>query len=92
MTDEQSDFVWVTQHADELEEKYAGRFIAIAQQQVVAVGDSHEDALRRAKGVVEAGVPILIKRVDSGELYVFFIGSSISASSPRTKPETRIDS
>ena len=77
MTTKQTDFAWSVEHADELEEEYAGRFIAIAERKVVAAGDTSGAVLKEAKEQMGENVPILIMLVDSGDLNVHVAGSAI---------------
>ena len=40
---------WVAKHFDELVRKYAGRFIAVYRNKLVAVGDSYKEVFDAAK-------------------------------------------
>ena len=43
------DELWVEDHLSELVEKYAGRYVAVAQQEVAAVGDSLKEVSAAAR-------------------------------------------
>lgn len=47
MTD--SDFAWLVEHGNELSEKYAGKWIAVRDGEIVGVGDTAPEAAQRAK-------------------------------------------
>ena len=45
---DQEDFEWLVEHAQEIEEQYRGKHVAIVNKEVF-VGDSFEEAERQAK-------------------------------------------
>ncbi len=45
---DQEDFGWFAEHAEEIEEQYRGKYIAVVNKQVFA-GDSFEEAEQKAK-------------------------------------------
>jgi hypothetical protein len=51
-------FDWYTQHPEELK-KYAGKHIAIIDDQIVRVGNSAKEAYRTARGKYPDKTPLL---------------------------------
>ena len=43
------DFLWLSNHTPELQEKYAGKWIAVVNQEVVGVGDTAIEAFNLAR-------------------------------------------
>ena len=66
-----SSIVWLDSHLDELQERFAGKFIAVVNDKVIAVGDSFEETLRKAKRLTDD--EILINFVDRGDLHAYYI-------------------
>lgn len=46
---ENTDFLWLNQHTPELQDKYAGKWIAVVKQEVVGIGDSAIEAFNAAR-------------------------------------------
>ncbi len=42
------DFAWLTDHSDELQRQYAGKWIAVHDGQVIGVGSTATEAARQA--------------------------------------------
>ncbi|HKZ42955.1 MAG TPA: DUF5678 domain-containing protein, partial [Candidatus Hodarchaeales archaeon] len=59
-----SSIAWLDSHLDEIQERFAGKFIAVVNDKVIAVGDSFEETLRKAKRLTDD--EILINFVDRG--------------------------
>lgn len=63
---------FVSNSSSEFSQKYARKFIAIKNQQIIAVGDEFEDVLRRVK---EKGIDpsrVLIEYIpDKGEIILY---------------------
>jgi hypothetical protein len=55
----QNDFNWLVDHGAELHEKYAGKWIAVYDEQVVGVGDTAVEAAEQARKVAKDGDYIL---------------------------------
>lgn len=51
MSNGKDDFAWLVEHGPELDKKYAGKWIAVLDEAVIAVGDTavEVDALARQK-------------------------------------------
>ena len=62
---------WVDAHFDELQEKFAGKYIAIVNSQIISVGDSFEEVSRKAKRITKE--EILIDFIDRGDLHAYNI-------------------
>lgn len=43
------DFAWLTEHSQEMYEKYAGKWIAVLDGEVVGVGDTATEAAAQAE-------------------------------------------
>ena len=44
-----SDFAWLVDHGEELSRKYAGKWIAVRDQDVIGVGDTATEAAEKAR-------------------------------------------
>jgi hypothetical protein len=53
------DAKWMTQHSMELQEKYAGKWIAVYGEEVVGVGDTALEAAQQARRSAKPGDYIL---------------------------------
>ena len=53
------DFTWLTDHSIEIFEKYAGKWIAVRDEQIVGVGETATEAARQADEKVPDGDYIL---------------------------------
>lgn len=40
---------WIVEHFEELVDRYGGKYIAVAKQEVVAIGDSPAEVEKKAK-------------------------------------------
>jgi hypothetical protein len=47
------DETWITEHFQELVERYGGQYVGIANRQVIAVGDGADEVAEKAKDLVE---------------------------------------
>jgi hypothetical protein len=43
------DFLWLNQHTPELQEKYAGKWVAVINQEIVGSGDSAAEAYDKSQ-------------------------------------------
>lgn len=57
MTDR--DFAWLTDHGVEIYQKYAGKWIAVRDEQIIAVGDTATEAVAKATQIAPDGEFIL---------------------------------
>jgi hypothetical protein len=55
----EKDFSWLTDHGVELHEKYAGKWIAVYDECVIAVGDTAVEVAEEARKVAKDGDYIL---------------------------------
>lgn len=44
-----SDFAWLVDHSDEIAQRYAGKWIAVHDGQVIGVGDTAVEAAQQAR-------------------------------------------
>ncbi len=44
-----ADFAWLTEHSQELYEKYAGKWIAVLNGEIIGVGDIATEAIDQAE-------------------------------------------
>jgi hypothetical protein len=47
------DETWITEHFQELVERYGGQYVGIANRQVIAVGAGADEVAEKAKDLVE---------------------------------------
>lgn len=57
------DFAWLTEHSREIDEKYAGKWIAVFNGQVAGVGDTATEAADQAEAKHPGG-NFIFERVD----------------------------
>jgi len=57
--DTSSDFAWLVEHDQELSEKYAGKWVAIWHEKVIAVGDDAVEVSQRADLIAPRGEYVL---------------------------------
>ncbi len=57
----EKDDLWVSQHFEELVEKYGGSYVAIADERVVAWAKDEEDILAKAKEATGNGQALFMK-------------------------------
>jgi hypothetical protein len=55
------DDLWVVEHFSELVTKYAGKYIAVVNETLVAVGDSRRDVETKAREVEPKKIPSVLK-------------------------------
>jgi len=58
------DFAWLTEHSQEIYEKYSGKWIAVLDGQVVGVGDTATEAVAQAEEE-HPGADYILEAVDS---------------------------
>jgi hypothetical protein len=46
------DETWITEHFQELVERYGGRYVGIANGQVIAVGDGADEVAEKARELI----------------------------------------
>jgi len=52
---------WIVDHFSEMVEKYAGKFIAVVNEQLVAVGDSRAEVEEKSRGVEPEKIPSILR-------------------------------
>ncbi|MFW9997065.1 MAG: DUF5678 domain-containing protein [Candidatus Odinarchaeota archaeon] len=71
MKDTSSWFAWVTENYQSLQEQYPGKWVAIHGNEVIAVGDTSEEADQKARLLVGPETRLLIEYIASGDLHAF---------------------
>jgi hypothetical protein len=69
------DDLWIVEHFSELVTKYAGKYVAVVNEQLVAVGDSRRDVEAKAREVESKKIPSVL-RVPREEDMVCLLSSS----------------
>jgi len=69
------DDLWIVEHFSELVTKYAGKYVAVVNETLVAVGDSRRDVETKAREVEPAKIPSVL-RVPREEDMVCLLSSS----------------
>jgi hypothetical protein len=54
------DDLWIVEHFSELVTKYAGKYLAVVNEQLVAVGDSRRDVETKAREVEPKKIPSVL--------------------------------
>jgi len=52
---------WIVQHFSELVEKYAGKYIAVVNEQLMAVGDSRAEVEEKARRAEAKKTPSILR-------------------------------
>ncbi len=55
------DDLWIVEHFSELVTKYAGKYVAVVNEQLVAVGDSRRDVETKARTVEPEKIPSVLR-------------------------------
>jgi len=55
------DDLWIVEHFSELVNKYAGKFVAVVNEKLVAVGDSRRDVETKAREVEPEKIPSVLR-------------------------------
>jgi len=55
------DDLWIVDHFSELVTKYAGKYVAVVNEQLVAVGDSRRDVETKARAVEPDKIPSVLR-------------------------------
>ncbi len=58
-----SDFAWLIEHGPEIFEKYAGKWIAVHDEEVIGVGDTATEAANQAR-TRNPGAEFILEAVD----------------------------
>jgi Family of unknown function (DUF5678) len=69
------DDLWIVEHFSELVTKYAGKYVAVVNETLVAVGDSRRDVETKAREVEPEKIPSVL-RVPREEDMVCLLSSS----------------
>ena len=83
MSDVSNWFAWVTEHYLALQEKYAGKYIVVHNNKVVAVGETSEEAVHKARLLLGEDEQLLIEFIESGDIYAF--NTRINPSAEKSK-------
>lgn len=59
----QDDFAWLVEHGSELFDRYAGKWIAVRDGQVVGVGDTAPEAAEQARRT-DPDAPFILEALD----------------------------
>lgn len=73
---------WLHANYKELQEKYAGKYIAIYNEEIVAIGDSYDEVNSKAKLIIPNQPDYLIEFIERGDLYAYHF--TISSNSSRS--------
>ena len=55
------DDLWIVEHFSELVTKYAGRYVAVVNEQLVAVGDSSKEVENKAREIEPHKIPSVLR-------------------------------
>jgi hypothetical protein len=55
------DDLWVVEHFSELVTKYAGKYIAVVNESLVAVGDSGKEVEDKARAIAPETIPSVLR-------------------------------
>lgn len=69
------DDLWIVEHFSELVTKYAGRYVAVVNETLVAVGNSRREVESKARSIEPAKIPSVL-RVPREEDMVCLLSSS----------------
>lgn len=59
-----SDFAWLVDNGDDLSREYGGKWIAVADQQIIGVGDTATEAAKMAREKV-GDKPFVLEAVEA---------------------------
>ena len=59
MDTRERDFLWLCEHTPELQEQYAGKWIAVVDEQIVGSGDTATEAYEQARARYPNVKPLL---------------------------------
>jgi hypothetical protein len=66
------DDLWVVEHFSELVTKHAGKYVAVVNERLVAVGDSRRDVEAKAREVEPEKIPSVLRVPREEELVSIF--------------------
>ena len=69
------DDLWIVEHFSELVTKYAGKYVAVVNETLVAVGESRREVESKARSIEPAKIPSVL-RVPREEDMVCLLSSS----------------
>jgi len=55
------DDLWIVEHFSELVTKYAGKYIAVVNQELVAIGDSGSEVEAKARKINPQEIPSILR-------------------------------
>jgi len=55
------DSLWIVEHFSELVEKYAGKYVAVVNEQLVAVGDTRIEVEKKAREIEPEKIPSVLR-------------------------------
>ncbi len=73
---------WLHANYTQIQEKYAGKYVAIYDEEIIAIGDSFDEVNSKAKLIVPKQKGFLIEFIERGDLYAYHF--TISSNSSRT--------
>jgi hypothetical protein len=55
------DDLWIVEHFSELVDKYAGKYVAVVNEQLVAVGNTRLEVERKAREIEPKKIPSVLR-------------------------------
>lgn len=71
---------WLYGNYKILQEKYSGKYVAIFEEQVIAIGESVEEVDSKVKLILPKDKEFLIEFIERGDLYAYDIRVSSNSS------------
>ena len=62
---------WLHANYKDLQEKYAGKYVAIYEEEIIAVGDSYDEVNSKARLLIPNQTEYLIEFIERGDLYAY---------------------
>ncbi|MHA1649501.1 MAG: DUF5678 domain-containing protein [Candidatus Helarchaeota archaeon] len=62
---------WLHANYKDLQEKYAGKYVAIYKEEIIAVGDSYDEVNSKARLLIPNQTEYLIEFIERGDLYAY---------------------
>jgi hypothetical protein len=71
------DDLWVVEHFSELVTKHAGKYVAVVNERLVAVGDSRRDVEAKAREVEPEKIPSVLRVPREEDMVCLLLSSRI---------------
>ena len=71
---------WLHTNYEKIQEKYAGKYLAIYNEEIIAIGDSYDEVNSKAKLIVPNKKEFLIEFIERGDLYAYHFTISSNSS------------